>query len=246
MRLSLPRPRKHAPAPRRATVQLAKLFLDDIQGGVISLGGGEYRLVLEVGALNFDLKSPAEQEATVGAFRAFLNGLGYPIQIIVRVERLDGEEYLRAVRKRAAEESDPTLRELALAQIALVRELTASRLLLSRRFFVVVPSTMGPATPVGALRGLFGRRGTREAEELTEVDAKSRLAERGDELARGLRAVGLRTRVLGTPELVDLYYRTLCPVQAHVQPVRDILRASWAQGARSGANRPRPRSGGDW
>lgn len=210
--------------PRGASIQQAKLLLKGIQDGVIVLSGEEYRLILEVFARNFDLKSPAEQEAIVESFRAFLNSLTFPIQILVRIERLDVEGYAALVRRRAAETLEPTLRELALAQLTLVRELATSRLLLGRRFFVVIPAAAiaGPKTS-GALSWAGVRRVRRENSTGQLASARRQLLLRSEEVARGVSAVGLRSRTLGTPEVLALYRDILSPGDARIQPLHEHL-----------------------
>ena len=208
--------------PRGASIQQAKLLLKGIQDGAIVLGGEEYRLILEVFALNFDLKSPTEQEAIVESFRAFLNSLTFPIQILVRIERLDVEGYASLVRKRAAQTPEPALRELALAQLTLVRELASSRLLLGRRFFVVIPAAAIPSPATSGLLGRLGlRREGREESLGHSASARRQLVLRSEEVARGLSAVGLRSRLLGTPEVIALYRDILSPGLAQIQPLHE-------------------------
>lgn len=210
--------------PRRASIQQAKVFLEGVQDGVVVLTGEEYRVILEVFALNFDLKSPAEQEAIVESFRALLNSLTFPIQILVRIERLDVEGYAALVRGRAAETDEPALRELALAQLTLVRELASSRLLLGRRFFVVIPAVgaSGPATS-GVLGWAGLRRERREDSSSQLASARRQLLLRSEEVARGLSAVGVRSRSLGTQDVLALYRDILSPGLAHVQPLHEHL-----------------------
>jgi hypothetical protein len=208
----------------RASVQQSKLHLDDIDGGAVTLSGGEHRMVLEVFALNFDLKSPVEQEAIVAGFRAMLNALTFPVQILVRIQRLDVEGYAEELRCCAEAERSRPLCELALAQIGLVRELASSRLLLGRRFFVVIPSSEAPPTsPAGLLArlGLAANPSRGSSNDL--LGARRELTQRCDELTRGLAGIGLRSRVLGTEELLTLYLDFLCPTQARVQPLRRHL-----------------------
>ena len=69
---------------RLASVQ-ELLPLDEIAGDVLRLRGGDYRAVLQAGSVNFALKSETEQESILAGYRRFLNGLAYPLQVLVRV-----------------------------------------------------------------------------------------------------------------------------------------------------------------
>ena len=208
----------------RASIQQSKLYLEDIADGVVTLSGGDHRMLLEVFALNFDLKSPVEQEAIVAGFRAMLNALTFPVQILVRIQRLDVEGYAEELRRRAGVETNGPLRELALAQVGLVRELASSRFLLGRRFFVIVPSCGGTPTSATSLLGRLGLAASPGRSSGTDVlGARRELAQRCDELTRGLAAIGLRSRRLDTEALVTVYRDLLSPTQARVQPLRRRL-----------------------
>lgn len=63
------------------------LPLDEIRGSVARLRDGGFRAVLAVGGVPFALRSAAEQEAILAGYRAFLNGLEHPLQLLVRLDR---------------------------------------------------------------------------------------------------------------------------------------------------------------
>ena len=66
--------------PRRRLASAQELLpLEAIADDVLLLRNGEARAVLQAGCVNFALKSEAEQEAILVAYRRFLNGLGYPL-----------------------------------------------------------------------------------------------------------------------------------------------------------------------
>ena len=82
---------------RPASVQ-EQLPLQEIRDDVVRLRGGEDRAVLETGSVNFALRSEPEQEAILAGYRRFLNGLDYPLQVLVRVVPTDVERYLAGLR----------------------------------------------------------------------------------------------------------------------------------------------------
>ncbi len=67
---------------RQASVQTAHLSLESIERGVVRLRDGQYRGVLQVGSVNFGLLGPGQQEALIAGYTGFLNGLGFPVQIL--------------------------------------------------------------------------------------------------------------------------------------------------------------------
>ncbi|HEU5347235.1 MAG TPA: hypothetical protein VFU63_01355, partial [Ktedonobacterales bacterium] len=58
----------------------------------------DYRALLEVSSVNYALKTAGEQEAILAGYRAFLNGLTFPIQLQVQVRPLDLITYAEQIR----------------------------------------------------------------------------------------------------------------------------------------------------
>ena len=79
-------------APWASTQTL--LPLDDVIGDVVRLRGGDFRAIVEAIPVNYALKAAEEQEAILAGYRRWLNGLSYPVQILVRVVPTDVDRYL--------------------------------------------------------------------------------------------------------------------------------------------------------
>src|SRR3990172_1334633 len=129
-------PTKEVPVQRSNDREFASaqemLPLEDVVDGVLCLRGGDYRAVLEAQSVNFALKSDTEQEAIMAGYRAFLNALSYPIQVVVRILPTDVEPYLTPLRAQANGRAAEALRRLALDHEAFVRRLARERTLLER------------------------------------------------------------------------------------------------------------------
>ena len=117
-----------------------RLELEAIADGVVRLSGGEYRAVLEVSGTTSRLEDDARQEAVLAGFAAFLNALGYPIQILVRSTPVDLSRYVANLEERARQRLSGDLVELAHDHATFVQGLARRRTLLERRFYVVVPA----------------------------------------------------------------------------------------------------------
>ncbi len=199
------------------------LPLEDIAGDVLCLRGGDCRGVLEAQSVNFALKSEAEQEAIMAGYRAFLNSLSYPLQVLVRILPTDVEVYLAGLRERFGGRAEKALLRLALDHETFVRRLARERTLLERRFYVIVPA---------GLDGVFERRGIRwpwqspiTAARRNVEAAAGQLEFRCQEIAQGLASFGVVTRRLDEQELAvlwgDCLRRELAPplVQTRSRPV---------------------------
>ena len=189
----------------RASVQTAFLGLEEIAEGVVRLRGGEYRAIVEASGVNFALLGEGEQEATIAGFAAFLNGLTFPLQILVRATPLDLEAYLTGLEQRAARDPADPLAALARDHVAYLRRLGRNRTLLERRFYLVVPAE--GEEPRAARPWPFAGRKNR----VDPSAARKQLTFRCEEVARHLGRCGLATRRLDSVELARLFYACWCP-----------------------------------
>jgi hypothetical protein len=183
------------------------LPLEDIVDGVLCLRGGDYRAVLEAQSINFALKSEAEQEGIIAGYKAFLNSLGYPLQVLVRILPTDVEAYLDGLRGRPRARGDETLRRLALDHEAFVRQLARERSLLERRFYIVMPA---------GLEGVFEKRGMRWPWQSPLKDIRRNLEAaahqldfRSQEVLQALASFGVAARRLSSEELSSLWSECL-------------------------------------
>ena len=207
---------------RLASVQEI-LPLEEIAGDVVRLRGGDYRCVLEASSVNFALKSEPEQEAILAGYRRFLNGLTYPLQVLVRVVPADVEGYLAGLG--GARGGTETLRRLALDHEAFVRRIARERTLLDRRFYVVLPAEMD-AAPGRAAPGWPWRRGLQAQGQSNLARARRTLSFRCGEVAQGLGSFGVSTRRLGGEELAALWRATLGGVATGGTAGREALFAA--------------------
>src|SRR5215467_10966707 len=126
--------------PKRTSVQSTRLAIETIQTGVVALPDGEYRAVLEVSGVARPFEDEARLEGILAGFATFLNGLSYPLQVLVRASPVDLSRYLAALEERGRLEMDGQLAELAHDHAAFIQGLARQRTLLERRFYVIVPS----------------------------------------------------------------------------------------------------------
>lgn len=193
----------------RGSVQTVYMDLVEIDDDVARLAGGQARAVLEVGSLNFGLLGEREREAILAGFAAFLNGLNFPVQILVRVLPIDVERYLAELERRTRQ-LPASLAELARDHVAFLRKLARNRTLLERRFYLVVPAEAPPSV---MRRWPLGRRTV-----APDPDALRRqLTFRCGEVARQLARCGLTARRLPGGEIAQLVYACWNPELARAQ-----------------------------
>ena len=187
-----------------------QINIQGVKDGILMLPHNQYRAVLAVSSVNFELKSEDEQDALIDTYESFLDSLPCPLQIIVRVRELDMDKYLTDLQERLAHEPEEIYQTQIRNYTAFVQRLVANNKILSRHFYVVLPYT--------ASDGDF------EA-------AKERLALNADMVSKGLSRLGVQSRQLSSLEALDLFHSFYNPAQAKRQPlsrqVAELLNSSY-------------------
>lgn len=188
---------------------------------------GSLRMVILASALNFDLKSPQEQDSIEFAYQGFLNGLHFPIQIVVRSRKLDLDGYLENFEILQANEENPLIAGLMEDYIYNVRGLLDQVNIMNKEFYVVVPYYVEAVTKKKdnagfKLASLF-KGNTDEVQTTALFEQRKRdLIQRANLVASGLAQLGIRAAVLSTQEVSDLFYTAYNQEEASSQPLTDI------------------------
>lgn len=200
------------------------LDISEIREGMVILKDGTARAVLLVSSINFALKSHDEQQAILQGYMQFLNGLEYPLQIVIQSRKMNLDSYFSLL----AEQQRTQINELLKAQtreyVSFVKQLVDLGQIMSKRFFVVIPYDpltnkqrnflyrLGDAlSPVKILR----------LQSKQYEDRKRELTKRVAYIQGQLSAMGLSSERLDTQGLIELYYSVYNPELAEVQSVTD-------------------------
>lgn len=190
-----------------------QINIKGVKDSILILPNHEYRAVIEVSSLNFELKSEDEQDALIDTYEGFLNSLPCPIQIVIRIRELDMTKYLSDLSVRLEDEKEDIYIEQLNNYSEFVGNLVADNRILSRHFYIVLPFN--------------ARGGDFEA-------AKEQLTINADIVNKGLMRLGMHTRRLGSLEILDLFHSFYNPEQAKRQPITEsvlrLVSSSYVQG----------------
>lgn len=185
------------------------LMISEIRDGLVIMRDGGLRMVIMASAVNFDLKSSSEQDAIESSYQGFLNGLHFPIQILVRSRRMNLDNYLNDLERLQSEQENKLLAGLMEDYIFNIRGLVQDINIMDKEFFVVVPYY----TLLSSKEGLNSKiqKAMTASKEVTQsaetYDAHKReLIQRTNMVAQGLAQMGVRAAVLNTQELIELFY----------------------------------------
>lgn len=178
-----------------------QIAIKGAKDGILILPHDQYRAVLEVSSLNFELKSEDEQDIIIDTYESFLNSVGTSLQILIRTREIDMDKYLEDLGTRLEDEAEPIYRQQLKNYDEFIRSLIQSNKILTRRFYIVVPY---------------------EGASKVEFDLiKEQLGITVDIVAKGMMRLGMHARELSSLEILDLFYSFYNPTQAKIQPLTD-------------------------
>src|SRR3990172_4637610 len=99
------------PKKKKINVPSAQSHLPfaEVKSDTVIMKDGTLRAVLMVSSINFALKNEDEQNAIVSSYVSFLNGLDFPLQIVVQSRKLYIKPYLEKLLKQEREQANELL-----------------------------------------------------------------------------------------------------------------------------------------
>lgn len=211
----------------------------EIREGVIILKDGNLRQVLLCSSINFDLKSEQEQDAIIYRYQSFLNSLEFPIQILMQSKKLDLSNYLAKLDKVSKEQTNELLKYQTEDYVDFVRKLIDVANIMDKRFYVVIPYLVSPKVNAPKIGGQSAKGvGTLTYDEFKKY--KTELEQRVQVVQSGLGSIGVRTALLDTQQLIELFYNVYNPEEASKEK---LINAEDLQGEVVSSELTRPEEG---
>lgn len=170
------------------------LDIEDIVADLLILKDGSACMVLVVSAINFDLLSEREQDATIYAYAQLLNSLTFSIQIVITSTQKDISDYVKLLEERLTKVKSPLLYEQMTKYRDFIKTVVRQGNVLDKKFYVVIPfSSLELGIKV------------RPKIEIAQR-ASANLAPKRDHLIRQFARIGLRSRQLTSGELLQEFF----------------------------------------
>lgn len=191
--------------------------ITEIKDGIVILKDGSLRAIVMVSSLNFALKSEEEKNAIISQFQNFLNSLDFSLQISIQSRRLDIRPYLALIEQRYKEQVNELMRIQIQEYIEFIRNFTDTTNIMTKNFFIVVPYTPAFLQTNKQANSLlnFGRsKETKEPQKTSEAafdENRTQLEQRVAVVEQGLVRCGIRSVLLGTEEVIELFYKIFNP-----------------------------------
>ncbi len=226
------------------------LLISEIRDGIVVMRDGSLRAVIMASAINFDLMSPSERDSVEYAYQAFINSLHFPVQITIKSQKIDLDNYIAKLKQLRSDQDNELLGLLMDDYIANITSLIEEVNIMDKQFYVVVPFFPPINTKLKSnnlATGLSGVFKKQLVTTLTEADFtafKTELAQRVQLVASGLGQMGIRNIPLNSQELVDLYYSSYNPDVAQNQKLVDAAELQTAAVTKGVGQTPPPIAGG--
>lgn len=217
-------------APANPTSTQNSLEIAELREGMVVMRDGSFRAVIACKSINFDLMSSREREGVEYSYQSFLNSLTFPIQILVRSQRVDIEPYLNKLADIQIAQDNMLLGDLMEDYINFIDSLSRSANIMDKSFFIVIPYH-----PTGDLnnlkdsaKGFFGKIFAKPSAQISKIDrntwdkAREEIKKRVDSITGGLYQMGIKSVQLSTKELGELYYNVYNPDTAVYEPLGDF------------------------
>jgi type IV secretory pathway VirB4 component len=213
-----------APSKQDAGNSLDLVDIQEIKQNTVIVKDGSFRQVIMVGGVNFALKSDMEQNIITQGYQAFLNGIDFPLQILIHSRKVNIDKYIQTLTDRREIEQSPILQNQIDEYTKFVQGFVEKNAIMEKIFLVVVsfyPTSVLPgAKSVSGIMSMFGGKKKAPAAETaqrTEAADKlfsenlAQLDQRTTQIKSGLLNIGLEATVLNDEQLIELFYNFYNP-----------------------------------
>ena len=215
------------PTPKNPNSTQSTLQLSEIRDGMVIMNDGSFRAVIACKSINFDLMSDREREGVEYSYQNFLNSLNFPVQILIRSQRVDIGPYIDKLIGIRRSQDNMLLGVLMDDYINFIDALSQEANIMEKSFYIVIPyfPKGDAANLVEQGKGFFGKLFARPQNTITHIDAatyqkaKDEIKNRTDSVMAGLFQLGVQSMQLDTKSLGELYYNYYNPDTAVRQPL---------------------------
>jgi type IV secretory pathway VirB4 component len=216
------------PSPQKSDFgnSLDLVDVQEIRDGVVILKDGSMRQIVMVGGVNFALKSELEQKIITEGYQNLLNGVDFPLQILIHSRKVNIEKYAQGLLTRKDSEESPLLKNQIDEYVEFVRGFVQKNAIMEKTFLVVVP--FYPNASMGSRKKslldsmpFLGKKSAKQqdaAKVQGDKDAAlafhenlAQLGQRSGQVMSGLLNIGLEATLLENDALIELFYNFYNP-----------------------------------
>ncbi len=236
------------PPARNPNTTQNSLLISELRDSMVIMSDGSFRAVVACKSINFDLMSSSEREGVEFSYQNFLNSLHFPIQIVIRSQRVDIGPYIERLSKIRLSQDNMLLNVLMDNYIEFIDILSEEANIMDKSFFISIPyfPTGDLSNLANASKGFFGRIFQKNQVTVTRIEkatyekAKDEIKNRVDSVTSGLFQLGVKSVQLNTKQLGELYYNFYNPDTAVREPLGDFENVTTTFVKKGEGEAPRP------
>lgn len=219
------------PPPANPNTTQNSLLFSELRDNMVIMNDGSFRAVIACKSINFDLMSSKEREGIEYSYQNFLNSLYFPVQILIRSQRVDIGPYIERLTNIRRDQENMLLNVLTDDYIDFIDTLSQEANIMDKTFYVIVP--YWPHGDINTIKRsskslfgtIFGGAPQQRAiviDHATYEKAKDEIKNHVDSVMSGLFQLGIKCVQLNTRELGELYYNFYNPDTAVREPLGDF------------------------
>ena len=196
--------------------------IKEIRDSTVLMKDNGMRQIIMVGGVNFVLKSESEQTIITQAYQNFLNGVDFPLQIVIHSRKVNIDKYVDELLARKAVEESPLLQNQIDEYAEFVKGFVQKNAIMEKTFLLVVPfyavSLASTKKTAQSFIPFFNKKKdeageVKDAEENERIfqENLSQLNQRVSQTLNGLTSIGLEATVLKNDALIELFYNFYNP-----------------------------------
>lgn len=220
---------------------------------MVIMKDGSFRAVIACQSINFDLMSSREREGVEYSYQNFLNSLFFPIQILIRSQRVDLGPYIERLTGIRRSQDNMLLNVLMDDYIDFIDILSQEANIMDKSFFIAVPYHPGAegGNLVEQSKGFFNKVFSKSTDGVTVIDkatyekSKDEIQNRVNTVTSGLFQIGVKSVQLNTKQLGELYYNFYNPDTAVREPLVDFrqITSTYVRKGRGESSQTNPQEG---
>ena len=199
------------------------LPISEIRNDTIIMKDGGLRAILRINGINLDLKNGDEQQIVLEQYKKFLNGMEYPIQILVRNTFLDLSNYLTYIQGNLQNIENPVLKWQGEAYYRFLQNIDMQQgLIFNKEFYIIVPYYTDEQDKGQIQRSRWGKLlDVLNAKDSIEkivmryrqfLKGKTWLETRVNLIVDGLNSMGIIAEKISTSDIISLIFRCYNPL----------------------------------
>jgi hypothetical protein len=178
---------------------------------------------LKINGVNLDLKNADEQQIVLEQYKKFLNGLEFPMQILVRNTFLDLSSYLTYIRGNVDGIENSVLKGQGEAYYRFLQNIDMQQgLIYNKEFYIVVPYYESEQDKSSIQRSRWGKlldvlNAKDSVEKIVQryrqfLKGKISLETRVNLVTDGLNSIGIEAEKIKTSDIINVLFRYYNPL----------------------------------